>query len=203
MARSGSKREQLLDIAEKGVLTKGFAATSIDEIIFEAGVSKNGFFYHFKDKNALAKAMLQRYLDNEEAILDAVFEKGREQHKDPLDAFLAGLSHLAELMADLPNGHPGCLVATVAYSERLYDRDVRELNKRAIVNWRERFSKAIEDIALHHQLQDNVEIRHVADMITSVIEGGIIQSRALTEPHLLSEQILMVRSYIKLLFQPD
>ena len=36
-----------------------------DEIIAEAGITKSGFFYHFRDKNDLAKALLQRYLDNE------------------------------------------------------------------------------------------------------------------------------------------
>lgn len=184
-------------------MSKGFSATSIDEIIFEAGVSKNGFFYHFRDKNALAKAMLQRYLDNEEAILDRVFEKGKTSADNPLDAFLTGLTHLSRLMADLPNGHPGCLVATMAYSERLYDKSVRALNKEAVLSWRKRFTNALKEIAARHHLQDDVEIEHVADMITSVIEGGIIQSRALNEPRLLSEQILVVRSYIKLLFQPQ
>ena len=45
-----------LDIAEANVLQKGFAATSLDEIIFEAGLTKSGFFYHFRDKTELARA---------------------------------------------------------------------------------------------------------------------------------------------------
>ena len=36
----------------------------IDEIIAEAGITKSGFFYHFRDKNDLAKALLQRSIDN-------------------------------------------------------------------------------------------------------------------------------------------
>ena len=37
------------------MLAKGFGATSIEEVIAEAGLTKSGFFYHFKDKNALAR----------------------------------------------------------------------------------------------------------------------------------------------------
>ena len=51
-------RKRIMDLAQDAVLQKGFAATSIDEIIAEAGITKSGFFYHFRDKNDLAKAML-------------------------------------------------------------------------------------------------------------------------------------------------
>ncbi|WP_416307236.1 TetR/AcrR family transcriptional regulator [Neptunicella sp. SCSIO 80796] len=203
MAHPSSKRELILDIAEQGVLNKGFSATSIDEIIAEAAISKNGFFYHFKDKNELARAMLQRYLDNEEAVLDQVFSRGRELYADPLDAFLAGLKLLAKLMSDLPNGHPGCLVATVAYSEKLYDRQVRELNRQAILTWRKRFLASLNEIAAKHPPRQDVELRIVADMISGTIEGGIILSRALNEPAVLAEQILSLHTYIKLLFMPQ
>ena len=42
--------ERILDRAEVAVLDKGFAATSIDELIAAVGITKSGFFYHFKDK---------------------------------------------------------------------------------------------------------------------------------------------------------
>ena len=59
--RKGSEtRERILDVAEASVLEKGFAATSIEEVIAAVGITKSGFFYHFKDKNELAKALRMR-----------------------------------------------------------------------------------------------------------------------------------------------
>lgn len=199
---SRSKRARILDIAEAGVLAKGFGATSIDEIIAEAEITKSGFFYHFKDKNELARALLQRYLDTEEAILDEVFSRARDLHEDPLHSFLIGLKLLSEMMRDLPNGHPGCLVATIAYSERLFDREVRSLNRQAILTWRERFHGVLLEIASMYPPNDDVNLRHVADMVTNTVEGGIVMSRAVEEPKLLADQIMLLRSYIKLLFSP-
>jgi AcrR family transcriptional regulator len=49
--KGGDTRERLLEAAEVSVLEKGFAATSIEELIAAVGITKNGFFYHFKDKN--------------------------------------------------------------------------------------------------------------------------------------------------------
>ena len=54
MGKGQATRERILDIAEASVLVKGFGATSIEEIIAEAGITKSGFFYHFKDKSELA-----------------------------------------------------------------------------------------------------------------------------------------------------
>jgi hypothetical protein len=40
-------------------------------------------------------------------------------------------------------------------------------------------------------------------MVSTVIEGGIVLSKALKEPQSLPEQILVFRSFVKLLFQPQ
>ena len=48
-------RARILEVAEAAVLAKGFASTSIEEIIAAVGITKSGFFYHFRDKSALAK----------------------------------------------------------------------------------------------------------------------------------------------------
>lgn len=40
---------RILEVAEAAVLAKGFAATSIEELIAAVGITKSGFFYHFKE----------------------------------------------------------------------------------------------------------------------------------------------------------
>src|SRR3712207_4343145 len=73
--KRGEARERILAQAEQAVLAKGFAATSIDELIAAVGITKSGFFYHFKDKGELAKAMLLRYLEQDRALLDDLFRR--------------------------------------------------------------------------------------------------------------------------------
>src|SRR5918994_4607939 len=126
--KRGGTRERLLEFAEAAVMAKGFAATSIDELIAAAGISKSGFFYHFKDKNALAKGLILRYLDQDKVLVDEIFRRGDELNEDPLHGFLVGLRLFAELMSNLPANFPGCLAASFAYSDQLFDREIRELN---------------------------------------------------------------------------
>lgn len=125
MPRVTDTRERLLDLAEAAVLAKGFDATSIDELVAGAAITKGGFFYHFPDKTALARALLERYIAREDVLFDDLFARARELSDDPLHGFLVALRLLAELLADLPGGHPGCLIATAAYQDRLFDEGVR------------------------------------------------------------------------------
>ncbi len=200
MRKGQETKNRIMDIAESAVLAKGFGATSIEEIIEEAGITKSGFFYHFADKNALAKALLQRYISLEDSFFDELFDRARELHDDPLHAFLIGLKLLSEIMADLPKGHPGCLIATYCYNERLFDKEIQALSRDAMLSWRNRFRKAFEEIAKQYEMRDDVDLDQLADMVSNTCEGGIIMSKTLREPDVLPQQILLLRSYIKLLF---
>jgi TetR/AcrR family transcriptional repressor of nem operon len=200
MARGSETRTKILDIAQESVLAKGFDATSIDEIVVSAEITKSGFFYHFRDKNALAHALIERHIEVEDQLFDELFDRARELSDDPLQTMLIGLKLLAELLDDMPGGHPGCIVATAAYQDRLFDRNVRKANARAVLGWRQRFRSMFDDISQNYEMQDDVDLDHLADMVSAVIEGGLVVSRALGEPAVTTQQVLLLRSYVKLLF---
>ena len=49
-------KTKLLDAALHVIRVKGYAATTVDDICHEAGVTKGSFFHHFKSKDELALA---------------------------------------------------------------------------------------------------------------------------------------------------
>jgi len=195
-------RTRILDYAEEAVLEKGFEATSIEEIVASVGISKGGFFYHFKDKNALARALLERYISAEDRLYDDLFGRARELNEDPLHAMLIGLKLLAELLDDMPNGHPGCVIAATAYQDRLFDKGVRDLNRDAILGWRQRFRGMFEEIAAQHPPREAVDLDALGDMVSSVVEGALVLERALGEKGTVAAQIIQLRTYVRLLFGP-
>ena len=184
-------KERILDVAEAAVLEKGFAATSIEELIAAVDITKSGFFYHFKDKNELAKALLIRYVEREDALFDDLFARADELNEDPLHGFLVGLKMMSELMADLPNGHPGCLVASFCYQDRLFDKEVRDLNTKAVLNWRKRFRKRLELIAARYPPKGSVDLDDLADMLLS---------RVVNDKQALPRQIMLYRDFIRAVF---
>jgi TetR/AcrR family transcriptional repressor of nem operon len=201
LTKGEQTRERILDIAQSGVLHKGFAATSIDEIICEAGITKSGFFYHFKDKNDLARALLQRYIDHEWEVFDALFKQADELSEDPLHSFLIFLKLFAEVMGDLPTAHPGCLVACYVYQDYSFSRDVSELASEGYRIWRRRFRERLDRIAARYPPRTDIDLDDLADMISACADGGILLSKALKDVTLLPRQILQYRNYVRLVFQ--
>ena len=202
MRKGNETRERILDIAEAAVLAKGFGATSIDEIIAEAQLTKSGFFYHFKDKNALAMGLLVRYTARLDELLETVFGRARQLSDDPLQRMLIGLTLFAEQMAAMPGGHPGCLVASISYQDRLFDREVRAKVASAVEDWNAYFTRMIEEIVAVYPTHEDIDPARVARNICCAIDGGIIMAKTLGMPDILPEQMLMSRNYVKMLFQP-
>jgi len=198
--RGADTRERLLDAAEMSILDKGFATTSIEELIAKVGITKSGFFYHFSDKGALAKALLERYLLREETLFDDLFSRARELDDDPLHAFLIGLKLMAELMADLPEGHPGCLVAAYCYQENMFNRDVRDLNREGVLRWRKRFRQYLDEIEERYPPRSNVNLDDLADMFSALADGGIILSKVVRDKELLPRQLMLYREMVRTVF---
>src|SRR5690606_9219747 len=188
--KGGETRERLLELAESAVLQKGFAATSIDELIAAAGITKSGFFYHFKDKNELAKALLVRHLEHDHAILEDVFGRGDELHEDPLHSFLIGLKLFAEVLANLPEAHPGCLAASYAYQDQLFSQEIRELNHTGVSRWRVRFRERLDRIAKRYPPRIDVDLKVLADMPLTLVEGAIVNGKVLKDDSILPNQLL-------------
>ena len=66
-------RERLLETATELFAKKGYAGTSVREIVDRAGVSKPVLYYYFKSKEGLFYAILEWAADVQQKILDEIF----------------------------------------------------------------------------------------------------------------------------------
>lgn len=62
-AKALATREKILQAANDLFYENGFNATGVDRIIADAGVTKGNFFYHFRNKEELATAVLDWHRD--------------------------------------------------------------------------------------------------------------------------------------------
>ena len=105
-------------------------------------------------------------------------------------------------MADLPGVHPGCMIASICYQERLFDREVIELNRRAMESMNERFRRHLRAIAEVYPPREPLDLDVLAEMVSCIVDGGIIMAKVLNDPSRLVQQVLAYRSLVKLQFSP-
>ena len=87
-AKSG--RERILETTLELVIRQGFAATTVDQILEKTGLTKGAFFYHFKSKDDLASALVERWVELDLALLADVRSRAEKLVKDPLQQLFLG-----------------------------------------------------------------------------------------------------------------
>lgn len=190
-------RGKILDAAYEAIIRKGFAGTSIDELVEATGITKSGFFYHFRDKGDLARQLLVRFLAEDDAVIDELKARSEKLVDDPLQQFLLFLNLYAEMADDMEALHPGCLVAAIVYQEQVFDIEVRRLNTEAVIRWRQRFLAWFEAIDRKHQPVATIDRLALADALSAIVEGSIVLAKALGEPALMGRQLRLFRDMVK------
>jgi len=193
-------RERLLDAANDAILTKGFAGTSIDELVEATGITKSGFFYHFRDKGDLARQLLVRFLEEDDAVMDELTARAHALADDPMQRFLLFLNLYADMVDEIDEVHPGCLVAAIIYQEQAFDRDVRQMLFETAMRWRARFRLWFQAIDAKYTPVAPIDIDTVADSFSAVVEGSIVLTRALGDPKLLGRQLRLFRTMIQTIY---
>jgi AcrR family transcriptional regulator len=197
----GRARDRILDLAEAAVLSKGFGATSIEELIVGAGITKSGFFYHFREKSDLARALLEREVARDAAALEAIFDEAARAHADPLDAFLAGLEGYAKAaMRGVRNAHPGCLAAAFSYEAQLIGEDAKAASVAGMTQRRAALRRRIDAVAKSRPGAEKLDLAVLADMALALFQGALIVNKVLHEQDVLSRQIKLYQTYVRRMF---
>lgn len=70
--KKGERRKQdLLNIAYRMFIEKGYENTSVDDIIIEAGIAKGTYYYYFESKEATLEAVIEMMIEKAENIAKA------------------------------------------------------------------------------------------------------------------------------------
>jgi len=202
MPKSGAPtKEKILNTAESLVLDYGFAGTSVDKVIAKAGITKGTFFYHFKTKADLAKALIERFHKKEQATFDQFMNRAEKLSRDPLQQFLIFIGLFEELLDQMDEPYPGCLFASYLYQSQAFDEETICFCTDVMLGWRKFCGDKIRQIIETRQPRRPVTADSLADMFVCILEGTLLLSKALGDAKLAGPQLEHYRQYIELLFE--
>jgi TetR/AcrR family transcriptional regulator, transcriptional repressor for nem operon len=203
MTRDGTAtRERILESATGLVLERGFAGTSLDDILGAAGVTKGAFFHHFRSKAELGTALVERYARADLLALESLWGQADRLSRDPLQRVLLFLGLFAESIDALAGENPGCLYVSFVYERQLGDESARDTIESTVLTWRRHLRERLDEVAEHYPPRIPVDLDAVADLVFTTNEGAYVLARATGQPKLLRDQLLQVRNYVELLFSP-
>jgi TetR/AcrR family transcriptional repressor of nem operon len=206
VSRGEATREKILQATQNLILENGFSATSIDKVLESTGLTKGAFFYHFRNKEALTRAVIERYSRREQLQLAVIMDRAREMTRDPLQQLLIGIGLLIEGMeAEVRQAgrmNPGCLYGSYAYELPVVDNEARQAMRDTVVHWRETIRDQLQRVSERYSLQSDIDLDVLADNLLAVVEGGLILGRLMDDPRQTVEQLKLYRNHVELLFIP-
>lgn len=194
-----SARERILDAAERQVYQHGFNATTLESILTEAGASKGAFFHHFENKEALGRALIQRYAERDAVLLDEAMGAAEATTDDPGEQVLAFLRFFEEGVSSAGDLPPGCLFVTFIYERGPGIPADDDVIIRSIEIWRDRLLGKLEAAARQRPRLANTDLPSLADQVFTVFEGGFVLARATNDWSHLRSQLAHLRNYVALL----
>lgn len=202
MPRDGDKtRNRILDAAQEQVLEKGFMATSVDAIQETAGISRGTFFYHFPSKGHLARALIERYAEEDRRLVDELMARAETLASDPLQQALVFLGLWEELFHETGAGEAGCLFASFSYEAGLLDEHTHALIVRSIEHWREALGGKLEEaMGRHRPRVPETDPSLLADVGYGLLQGAFILGRTYSDPTIMVTHLRQYRTFLEVLF---
>ena len=141
--RRSEARERILDSAQRLVLEQGLAATSIDDVLTAAGTSKGAFFHHFPSKNALARAIVERYAEGDVAFLEEFMARAERESDDPAEQLLIFVRCFEDASEEMVADQPSCLYVSYIFDKQLFDDGTNDVIAEALLAYRSRLAAKI------------------------------------------------------------
>lgn len=193
-----SARGKLLEAAVRLVRRQGFAATSVDQLCREAGLTKGAFFHHFASKEALGTELAAYWSES----TGAFFAQAPYHHQPRAIDRVLGYIDLRTALIGGPPEDFSCVAGTMVQESFRSSEAIRKACESSILG----NAKALEDDiaeALRDAALDPAQAPSLARQIQVVLQGAFVLAK--TQPGeqaaaLAAEAVGHLRRYFELLF---
>ena len=192
-------KEKLLEAAVLLVRSNGFAATSVDQLCAQAGVTKGAFFHHFASKEALGVAAADYWSQCTGAFFaEAPFH----HHADPVDRVL-GYIDLRLALIGGPVESFSCVAGTMVQEAFRSSAAIRIACEASIMG----NARALEADIAEAMVQRGVTgttAESLSRHVQVVIQGAFVVAKTQEEsaaPDMARDALRHLRRYFEFLFR--
>jgi TetR/AcrR family transcriptional repressor of nem operon len=199
MSRSPVK-EQILEVATGLMAARGYHRTSLDDVLRASGAGKGNFYHHFRSKEDLGYAILDRLLERFEArTLAPIFGDGTRDPLAQVDVLLDEI--LATQRAR--NCVGGCPIGNLATELADAHEGFRRRLAGGFERWRQCLAAALARAQALGTLAPDVEPAALARFLVAGIEGAILLTKVEKDIRVMEHCVAELRRHLALCRRPE
>jgi TetR/AcrR family transcriptional repressor of nem operon len=171
--------EEVLQKAMKAFWSRGYAATSVQDLVRAMGINKGSIYGTYGNKRSLFIRALRYYNGKRKALL-----AGLERSESSLSA-IQGLfqSRIDEIFSD--SERLGCFLTNTALELAAHDAEIRDIVAQRQMEIEGFFQRLIERGQADGEISDHLDPASAAQGLLASLFGILVLSRSRPEPYLL------------------
>jgi AcrR family transcriptional regulator len=184
--KSSATRERLIHSALYLFWERGFAGTSMSDLLAHANANSGSFYHFFESKEALLKAVLEEYLG---ALGPQIVEPATQAAKDPIERIFAILAGY-RLRILSTNCQYGCPLGRLALEIDPENRPAHALIAENFRGWIGAVRACLDEARL-----PGVDLDALATFVLVVMEGGVMLSRSYGSVEPFDQAVAQLREH--------
>ena len=197
MARPNpAARAGVVAAAQQLMTSRGYAATTVDQICEAAGVTKGTFFHYFASKEALAAAALEESCRAQLAQYDAAPFTREPDPLKRLDEFIEFTIEMAD-----PTRH-SCLAGVFAQEISGTHPELRKMCADALGGMRDTIRPLLDAIKRAYGPRSRIDTGALAEHYVTIFEGSFIIAKANADARPFAGSLRHFAAYVRALFAP-
>jgi TetR/AcrR family transcriptional regulator, transcriptional repressor for nem operon len=183
-------RQRILERAAPVFNQRGYAGTSLNELVAATGLEKGGIYNHFASKDELALAAFDHAVGYV-AQRNVVAQEGH-----------AGLDRLVALIeafgtwTDDPTLPGGCPLMNTAIDADDTHPELARRAKDAMESWHRLIGVIVKDAKRRGEVGDDVDPYTLATIVTGGLEGGLMLTRITGDPAHVERMVAHLVNYV-------
>ena len=184
-------RWRIIEAAMELFWLKGYASTSIADILSRSQVNSGSLYYFFPGKQDVLLAVLETYRDG---IGKMLLEPAWAGVADPVERVFALLNFYRLAIVDTECTY-GCPIGSLALELHEADPAVRELLAANFTGWVDAVEKCFT--TARERFPAGTDLRGLAELALNVMEGGVMQARTYRDVAYFDRAVAQYRKFIE------
>jgi TetR/AcrR family transcriptional repressor of nem operon len=172
----------MLESGLEMLLERGYAGTSVQDVLERTGMPKGSFYHHFQSKEDMALQAVDLYTSKGHALMDATLELGTNP---PLDRVRDFFQRLGEFYGT--QGYLGCMLGALGQELSGVSPVFCAKIEECLSSLAKRIGDCLEDARREGSLSPEIDPQQLANLWINVWEGAALRSRLLRDPQPLRD----------------
>jgi TetR/AcrR family transcriptional repressor of nem operon len=196
MENAVGTRDRLINSARYLFWERGFAGTSMADLLAHAQVNSGSFYHFFESKEALLRDVLEGYLH---ALRPMVIDPAFAQTDKPVERIFAILEGYRGRILQTGCQY-GCPLGRLALEIDPENRPAHKLIAQNFQGWIDAVRECVEE--MKDRLPRGTDREALATYVLVVMEGGVMLSRSYGSVDPFDRAVQQLRQHFQLLLKP-